>query len=221
MLKAHAGAVFILSTGFVLLASKAQQNGSICGVVQDETGRRASAVRVAAMYIGPHSGPYDSAITDANGHYCMEHVRPGEYTMSADDPVKGYPLLGMLFYAPHAPEPRITISAQSLHQIADWTIPYKAGFLRVHATARDTGRTIKNVSLFVAIRENEDLRYMRGGRGADTPILLPPNEDVYVKVNAEGYRPWPAGEENGRLVTVHPGATLDLFAVLDITSQTP
>lgn len=221
MSKVHTGAVFMLSAIFILSPLKAQQNGSVCGVVQDETGRPASMVCVEAMYIGPHSGPYDSAITDANGYYCMENVRPGEYSMSANDPMKGYPPLGILFYTLHAPEPRIRISSQSLHQIANWTIPYKAGFIRVRGTDRTTGKTIQNITVLIAIRGSEKLRYIQGGWGAETPILLPPNEDIYVKVSAEGYKPWPAGEEQGRLVTIQPGATLDLSAVLDIGPQTP
>lgn len=142
----------------------AAQDGVICGTVLNEAGNPAASTIVVAMYLsGPHTGPYDSVTTDSDGHYCVEHVRPGEYSMSADDPERGYPMLGNLFYALHAPEPRIKVPSGHSEQTANWQIPYKAGSLRVDATDKATGKPVLGTLIYLAVRGSEELRYTRGG----------------------------------------------------------
>ena len=102
--------------------------------------------------------------------------------------------------------------------MADWSIPYKAGFLTVHATDRATGKALPSIGFYLAVRGSEELRYMRGSWAGGT-VMLPPNEDIYVRVKVQGYATWPVGEQKGRLVTVQPGASIDLSAVMDATTE--
>ena len=60
-------------------ALQPQPQGTICGTVQNEKGGPAAFVVVMAFDLGPHSGMEDTSKTDAVGHYCVEHVRPGHY----------------------------------------------------------------------------------------------------------------------------------------------
>jgi hypothetical protein len=207
--------------GLALPIVAQQQTGSVCGFVQDEAGRPAAGVHVAAIYEGPHSGPYDTAMTDLSGHYCMEHVRPGEYFMSADDPSKGYPGMEALFFAPAADSPRIVISAQFPKQIANWTIPYKAGFLRIHATDRATGKPVLGLGFLAAVRGSEDRRWSSGNWASDSPVLVPPNENVLVRLNADGYRSWPSDDQKGWPVRIPPGEAVDLNVIMDADRPHP
>ena len=202
----------LLISGWLLLGASYPQEqtpevnaGSICGTVINETGAPAALTGVTAIYVGgAHTGPYPSARTDQGGRYCVTNIQPGEYAMSASDPEKGYPMLGSLFYALHAPEPRIRIAPETLHAHLDWQIPYKAGFLRVRLTDLSTGIPIKVMSTELSFA-GDSLRYMHGSEYSNQVLLVPPNERVFLKVTAPGYDSWPEGESQGRLVDLLPG----------------
>ncbi|MBB5061235.1 hypothetical protein HDF16_005971 [Granulicella aggregans] len=99
-----------------------------------------------------------------------------------------------MFYAVHAPEPRIRIGPEALHAHLDWQIPYKAGFLRVNLTDLITGKPIKVMSTELSVGAGDAVRYMHGSEYSNQVLLIPPNEQVFLKVSAQGYESWPEGE---------------------------
>jgi hypothetical protein len=88
--------------------------GSICGTVQNENGASASLVRIVAIYQGSHTGLHPSGKTDSTGHYCIDNLDLGNYVMSADDPEKGYPEMGSIFYSWKRPNPEVHIAIENL-----------------------------------------------------------------------------------------------------------
>jgi hypothetical protein len=154
---------------------------------------------------------YPVGQTDNLGHYCVANVTLGDYVMSADDPEKGYPSMGSLFYGSSSPKPEVSISAQNLQGHADWQIPYKAGFLKVHLMDAQTGKQIIPMFFNLVLRSRPD-GFMRGSSSSTMVLLVPPNEDIYFTVSAPDHNEWPGEGTKGRLLHLLPGATED-FAI--------
>jgi hypothetical protein len=186
--------------------------GSICGTVQNENGEPASLVKIVAIYMGAHSGPYPSGRTDAAGHYCVVNVAPGDYVMSAADPEKGYPQMGSIFYSLRRPNQEIHIAIGNLKQHADWRIPYKAGFLEVTLTDSRTGKPIVPMNFNLLVQSNLEHGFMRGSTMSTEPLLVPPNENIYFTVSAPGYGEWPGDGTKGKLLNLLSGRT-EKFAI--------
>lgn len=205
---------FVLSVGIAAQAQGPPARGNICGTVLDETARPAAFTDVAAIYLGPHSGPFPTAKTDQSGHYCVTGVRFGEYAMSAYDEAKGYPLLITQFFTTEPPEARVTLTADVPDGRADWRIPYKAGFLRISLTDADTGKVIPSMFVNLVLRVDGENRYMHPSAPSDLALLIPPNEDVYVNVTSPGYDIWPNDGSRGMLLSFLPGQTHTLKIAL-------
>ena len=197
--------LFAMLTGYC--QSSIGPTGSICGTTLDEKGAPAAFVRVVAIYVGANSGPYSMGETDQLGHYCVANVAVGDYVMSADDPEKGYPQIWSIFYDSPSPKPKVSITAQNLQGHADWQIPYKAGSLKVHLTDARTGKQIIPMFFNLVLRARPDVGFIRGSCASTTPLLVPPNEDIYFTVSAQGYQEWPGDGTRGRLLNLLPGAT--------------
>ncbi len=194
--------------------SLSAQGGSICGTVHDEKGGLASHIRVQAFYLGAHSGPEDRTVTNAEGRYCMVGIQPGEYMLTADDAAKGYPDLAATFYWPTTFETTVTISVGSPRAVVNWSIPYKAATLHVVAHDRITGEPVQAIGIELVVGGSEKTRRNQGSFQNNT-VLLPPNEDVLVKVSAGGYRPWPSDQPQGKSVALPPGAERTLDVTLE------
>jgi hypothetical protein len=191
-----------------------QPTGSICGTALDESGLPARSIKVVAIYIGPHSGILPFGKTDEFGHYCVEHVAPGDYFMSADDPENGYPMMGPLFYSLPAPHQIVSISSENPTGHADWKIPYKAGIVQVQLTDARTGKQIFPMFFNLAVRSKPEDRFLRGSGPSTVPLLVPPNEDIYFSVSAPGYQSWPDDGTKGRLLNLLPGTTQNIAIAL-------
>jgi hypothetical protein len=204
----------LLATFLAYGQSSMEPTGSICGTTLDENGAPAAFVRVVAIYVGAHSGMYPMGKTDKSGHYCVANVAPGDYVMSADDPEKGYPQIWSIFYDAPSPKPKVSITAQNLQGHADWQIPYKAGFLKVHLTDARTGKQIIPMFFKLVLRSRPDVGFMRGSCASTMPLLVPPNEDIYFTVSAPDHQEWPRDGTIGRLLNLLPGATQDFVIAL-------
>jgi hypothetical protein len=186
--------------------------GSICGTALDEKGAPAAFVKVVAIYDGAFSGIRPADQTDKFGHYCVANLAPGDYFMSAEDPEKGYPQMQSIFYGSPSAMPKASVAAKNPQGHADWQIPYKAGFLKVHLTDARTGKQIIPMFFNLVLRARQDVGFVRGSCASTIPLLVPPNEDIYFTVNAPGYQEWPGDGTKGRLLNLLQGATED-FAI--------
>lgn len=220
--------VLLLAASFAPGQQPAEITGSVCGSVLDENGAPASHVRVVAApdmsdYPGGGSFGLSGSDTDETGRYCVNHLRPGKYIMSAYDEKKGYPIRLMSgFYRWDSPAPKVTLTAYNRDAHLDWRIPFKAGFLRLHVSVdRSDAKTVPvNISLVVPSRPKVGIRnYSLSTEQTDSiTVLLPPGEDVVLTVAAPGYRRWP-DNETGELLNLRSGETKDLAIAL--TTITP
>jgi hypothetical protein len=212
MMRHHPLAILLFATS--LAYGQPATMGSICGTVENENGAPASLVRIVAIYQGSHTGLYPSGKTDSTGHYCIDNVDFGNYVMSADDPKKGYPEMGPIFYSSQRPNPEVHIAIENLKGHADWRIPYKAGFLEVVLTDARTGKPIIPMFFSLALQSNPKDGFMRGSSVSTAAFLVPPNENIYFTVNARGYREWPGDGTKGKLLNLLPGKTEKLAIAL-------
>lgn len=187
--------------------------GSICGRVLNENGIPAASVKVVAMDTGPHSGGYPGATTDQLGNYCVTNLAIGNYVMSADDPEQGYPPMNSLFYSAE-PVVLIKITAQNLAGHADWQIPYKAGFVKVHLTDAQTGTQILAMSFNLVVQSRPDTGFLRGGCDSTKTLLVPPDREIELTISAPGYKEWPA-EGMKILFSLHPGTVQEFEIALE------
>ena len=133
--------------------------------------------------------------------------------MSADDTEHGYPITarGGFFYSEPAPQQKVHITSVNLTGHADWQIPYKAGVVRVQLTDARTGKQITAMSFGL----NRSGGVWIVSRPSTTPMLLPPNQDIYLFiVSAQGYQPWPGDGTKGVLLNLLPGTTKNIAIAL-------
>ena len=205
----------LFGTISVYARSATPSTGSICGTTLDENGSPARFIKVVAIHVGPGStsGPPEVGKTDELGHYCVEDLPLGDYVMSADDTDHGYPITarGGFFGSEPTPQQKVHITSINLTGHADWRIPYKAGWVKVRLTDARTGNQIPDMTLSL----NRSGGVLNISRPSTTPILLPPNEDIYVfSVSAPGYRPWPGDGTKGALLNLLPGTTQNIAIAL-------
>jgi hypothetical protein len=213
----------------VALSATAQtvETGSICGTVLDENGQPADNVLVSATSLACCLEPQSRS--DDSGRYCLTHLRFGHYLLSADEPKLGYPNMRATFYSADPPSKRsetiATLSAKHPQAELTFRIPYKGGFLRIQPSDAATGKLISGMSFSLKVRSNPDLRDIGGTRPAsDDPVLpreeddllLPPNEDILLKVSAPGYREWPYDGSPGYVINLLPGEHMTIDVPLQL-----
>ena len=203
------------------ISSAAQTAGSglICGTVFDENGQPAKHILMAAVYLGPHSGLYPASRSDDSGRYCLVNVPYGDNAPAADDPAYGYANSQASLYA-RAIDNKVPVnvahlSAEHPQATIEVHIPYKAAFLTVHLTDAITGKP--QLALFYELSAQADPqgRYIKGSQSAKDQLLVPPNENVLLKVSAPGYREWPYDNSPGYVLNLLPGE----HKTIDVTLQ--
>jgi hypothetical protein len=190
-------------------AAQSAGSGSICGTVLDENGQPANGISIMAVYLGAHSGPYPASRSDSTGHYCLFNVPYGDNVPAADDPTHGYANSQASLYAAttdnKVPVNVAHLSAEHPQATIDFRLPYKAALLMIHLTDAITGRP--QLALFYELSAQADPqgRYMKGSQSAKNQLLVPPNENVLLKVSAPGYREWPYDGSPGYVLSLLPG----------------
>jgi len=174
---------------------------------------------MAAVYLGPHSGLYPASRSDDSGHYCLVNVPYGDNALAADDPAHGYANSQASLYA-RAIDNKVPVnvahlSAEHPQATIEVHIPYKAAFLTVHLTDAITGKP--QLALFYELSAQADPqgRYIKGSQSAKDQLLVPPNENVLLKVSAPGYREWPYDNSPGYVLNLLPGE----HKTIDVTLQ--
>lgn len=218
--------ILLLAAALALGQQPIDTTGSICGSVLDENGAPASHVRVVAIQWSPggHSGGFPGTETSETGHYCIDHLRLGDYEMSAFDNKKGYPQWGIQFYTWDSPAPKVTLTAYDPDAHLDWRIPFKAGFLKLQVFVdHSDDKTVPiRVAVVVPSRPKVGIEVsewpLRKGQPGSFTVLLPPGEDVLLTATAPGYRRWP-DDERGELLNLRSGETKDI--TIPLTAVTP
>jgi hypothetical protein len=201
-----------VTLAFVIATSAAAQipnTGSICGTVLDENGQPAKHAVVVALYLGPHSGPLPNAQSDNTGHYCLENVPFGQNIPSVVDLEHGYPNMWNSFYGSRPLGQKSNdvadLSAARPRAVFDFRIPYKAAFLTIHPTDAITGTPKLALIYRVEVQSDPEHRELAGNQKSSEVLLLPPHENILLKVRAPGYREWPYDGSQGYVLNLLPG----------------
>ena len=150
---------------------------SVCGTVFDDVGHPARSVKVIAVYMGGHSGPYPVTTTDESGRYCLDRVPAGPNMMTADDAARGYPDLAGAVYAPSPPLPITTVPADGSPIYADIHIPYKAATLHIRLVNAENGQIVPDMTYRLSLKNNERM-FLQGNGPSTEPVLIPPHRDL-------------------------------------------
>ena len=208
--------LLLILTARVLLGQSGDSvPGSICGSVLDENGSPASYVRVTAIR---EPGPGGSSIgfpfssTDQFGRYCFHGLPLGEYVLSAFDEKKGYPHRGPAFYIWQTPDPKVKLSSLHPDASADWQIPFKAGWVDVELPDMPAGKPSQPIRFSFHVRSRSQAAVMSSEvpvefRGRSLKFLLPPDEEVMLRVTCADGHIWPIDSGDGKSLLVHAGGT--------------
>lgn len=206
--------VILLLAATCVFSQSGPANGKVCGSVIDENGSPASHVKVAAliMSVGGHTGGYPSTFADESGHYCIDRLPLGRYTLSGDDKGLGYPMRGNSFYTWRSPAPEVDLTPQKPHADLDWKLPFRAGFLYLNLPAAQSSDEVVPITIKLVAASRPRFGMMsitalpETGNSKEIPVLLPPQEDVFLIVSVPSDQRCPGDERRGKLLNVLPGA---------------
>ena len=214
MLNRYASCLLLFLIGSSAVAQDVKMpQGSICGIVLDENGLPASSVKVCPFYMGSHSGGVPVTRTDKQGQYCFRGLVLGDYSMTADDPEKGYPSMANLFFSTD-PMPHVELSATNSNGRVDWKIPYKAGFVKVDLVDAQSGKQIVPMFFDLLVQSRPQVGHMYGSAMSTIPLLVPPYENVVVTIHAPDYQQDTNEESQRTIVNLSPGEMKKLHIAL-------
>jgi hypothetical protein len=99
----------------------------------------------------------------------------------------------------------VTLSAKHPHAESDFRIPYKGALLTIHLSDAATGTPISGLFVNLRVQSDPDHRWMTQSQATSDALVLPPNENVLLKVSAPGYREWPYDGSPDYVLNMLPG----------------
>ena len=191
-------------------------SGTIYGVVIALNGEPARNLRLTARALlatGGHSGDFPHTRTNQAGEYRFQKLSLASYIVNADDEAAGYsrvstgPLGGSVS--------EVEITADHPETEFDFSLPPKAGFIRIHLTNRKNRAPISDMTVSVLPLDKPDSGLFTLSGGSAQLILVPPDRNLLLRVSAEGFREWDESIGTGRPVNVPSGSRLMLDVQLD------
>jgi hypothetical protein len=171
-------------------------------------------IGVGLGYVLPHMK------TDEAGGYSFEHVCPGKYTVLADDAEAGYKGSDDYFlFGRRTSAAKITKRNPNANLIVN--LPPKAAQLRVRLTSKT--KAIQEFDVKLSVTPARTAEYRCGGLdrtscGSESPILVPPDQDVFVHITSDGFHEWKESVGRGKLIHAPSGEILTIEAELDPSS---
>jgi hypothetical protein len=212
----------VLVSLVLLSVSAAQQpeppkpKGTIFGMVIDHHGRPAKHLGLVAEPLGvalaamlPHTR------TDDEGKYRFENVPWwGTYTVYAQDEDAGYSDISN-GPAGNSHPPQVEISREHPEAEFNITLPPKAGFIRIHLTNRRTGGAISGMEVALMPMEKADSPLFTMSCHSDHVILVPPDENLLLHINSDGFHEWDESVGNGKPLNLPSGGQVVLNVQLE------
>jgi hypothetical protein len=216
------GALFL---GLVLLSVTSAQRGHpaphgvIYGTVITSEGEPAKRLNLAAVPIGVgFVGALPHTKTNDSGEYRFENLTGwGKYYILGDDEKAGYSdnSIG------NNQRTEVELTPERPTVEFNFSLPPKAGFIQIHLTNRRTGRAIPSMIIAVGPMERPDARLFTDplvftvSCYSDRVILVPPDENLLLHVESDGFREWDESVGKGKPVNVPSGNLLTLKVQLD------
>jgi hypothetical protein len=209
-----------LTTAFigVLVAASlsfGQDNGSVHGTVEDESGIPVKGATVYANPLDrPMAGTIPQDISDENGSFSISKLDYGRYSVSAAKPDEGYPELNFAFYTGfHAKLSVIRLSAQHKSATVALHLGKKAGILKGTVADAITGKPLNANVEFRWVSEPQNFLSGSGLANAQFRILVPSDVAVTMVVSLAGYENWSYTTDTGPVknaILLVPGEELNL-----------
>ena len=175
----------------LLLGSRsavADSSGSISGVVLNNDGISVFGAKVAAVPSGLAFHAVRYVETDSAGHFLIDHLPWGDYSIHTRKDSERYADSGQMFYNGKMP-PRVTLSASTPSVTLTLRLGLKAAVIQGTVTNAATGRPVTTASVTITYLSAP---YASLGKTLhpEFSILIPSNVKLSMEVQAEGYVPW-------------------------------
>jgi hypothetical protein len=181
-----------------LICALAQTDGTITGRVVDETGKPLAGAKV---HVAEKKPLYGSRVlqfheTDTDGKFVISHVAWGTYVVMAGKENAGYADTTGAFYS-NLDVP--TVDVYPLSPTANVTVRLgpKAGVLHVAVTDALTGKVVRNAD--ITLRRADNPRFFIKESADLKDILIPSITAVTIRIEAQGYEPWPPSDGSKEL----------------------
>lgn len=167
-----------------------ERQGRVGGTVIYENGRPTKGATVSASPLdGGLIGKVPSADTDDLGHFQINRLWLGRYSVTARKENEGYPDTDSGFYNENKVAP-ITLSFSHLSANVTIVLGPKAGILRGTVADAVTGAPLDPCVDFHIASDPNNFLSGTGLVKAQYRVLVPHDRDVIMKIWREGYLPW-------------------------------
>lgn len=188
---------------------KAQGHTRIVGIVLDEQHHPLRNISVHA--VSQQTGMYMPSVdSDEAGHFVIENLEPGIYSVWGESDAAAYPNTALPFY-PNAHPVKVTLGNGAEANVVLVLGP-RAGILYGTVLDKATGQAIvsQHALHFIVSKVSNRQDSIEFSGPAKFRWLIPPETEVNVEVVAEGYKPWVYTGTPGRFPTeavrLEPGA---------------
>lgn len=189
----------------------ADEAGTIQGTVFNEKGEAVAKALVNADPVDRRmrAMPIRYVETNQEGQFTIDRLAWGAYRLFAMKEQEGYANTRFAFYSSGS-VPTISLNPENPNGRVSLRIGPKGGVLRIlSVTDAVTGRDLNNVT-GVDLRKTDTPETFIG-LGPSDHILIPAETDVTMRIEAEGYEPWPpAGQLKLGQIRLASGQPLDL-----------
>jgi hypothetical protein len=196
--------------------------GVVHGVVLGENGEPVNGLNVALDPLGVGLGyvlPHMK--TNQRGEYRFEQLCDGRYSVFVSDRDAGYPYsssyMNQFLYGSRIPE--VKIDGNHLDGELTVNVPSKKpAQLQVHVANGKTRTKIEEAEIHLEVNRNRWLSYNchKFSPCDGKPfLLLPPDQDVLMRVTANGFHEWKNGGTRGKIVHALSGELVTIDVALD------
>ena len=195
-----------------MLAQDSKRAGMVQGVVLDASDQPVQDSQVRANFTGGFDGVVPTAHTDKLGHFVIQGLTLGKWSVTASKEHDGYPDESNGFYGGlSSPAIIVALDARHAQQTVTVHLGRKAGVIFGSVADAHTGTPLEPCA---ELRWKHAPYYSWQGYGllrADFRILVPADADITLTVWLWGYDPWFYRSKDGQdFFRVHAGDELSV-----------
>jgi hypothetical protein len=184
---------FTIFTGLMF-----QPAGPSCKITAHVVDQAGNPIEGATVWMDPQTEGVrvfvvPACLTDQTGTCSFPHLEPAIYQVSAMKESEGYPNLGIPLYASNAKPVLEKLTPERCSANLSLNLGPKAAAIVVSVIDKTTGKPVTNPSFILRMARDPN-NFLGTGPDARSKILIPPDVEITVEVQAEGYRPWRLAE---------------------------
>jgi hypothetical protein len=210
---------FLLATS--AFAQDAFQSPKCKGVLRGEAARE-NGQRVVGLdlTLEPLGVDFDHVLprtkTERTGRYRFEHICPSRYTVRVEGEGHGHPAYyHLIFRQLTSRVHEVRLTAEHLDANLPVDVPPKPDWLVVRAIDRQTKAEISDVTVRMTLPGTPNNPLSELGPASREGVPVPPDRDVLVHLNSDGFREAKETEGSGKVVHISSGTRVTMRAHLD------